>query len=72
MAIPEILIVLSSITMQDTIPKSKPAAATKEKVVVAADSLKNGKQTPGTGGTPVQAGKEAIQRKIKRGGWDRN
>lgn len=70
MAIPEILLVLSSITVQDTLPKvTKTVPVVIQKTT--ADTLQGKKQDPNLPGK-VKKGKEAILRKVSRGGWDRN
>ncbi len=70
MAIPEILIVLSSITVQDTLPKATqttPAAIQQSTTV----TLQDKKQNPNPP-DKLKKKKEALLRKVSRGGWDRN
>lgn len=70
MAIAEILIVLSSIAVEDTLPKiSKTVPVVIQKSTT--DSLQNKKQAPSLP-VKVKKEKEALLRKVSRGGWDRN
>ncbi len=70
MAISEILIVLSSITVQDTLPKviqTTPAAIQRSTTV----TLQNKKQNTNPS-DKLKKKKEVLLRKVSRGGWDRN
>ncbi|MFT3980062.1 MAG: hypothetical protein QM687_06295 [Ferruginibacter sp.] len=70
MAIPEILLVLSSITVQDTLPKATQTtpAAVQQSATVALQDKKQSSTPPGK----LKKKKDALLRKVSRGGWDRN